>query len=496
MANSSNVLPEVQKHYGRVKNYIGGEWVESESSQILDVVNPATAEVIAQVPLSTAAEVQRAIDAAQNAFREWRETPPLTRARYMFRLKDLMEQRFEELARVLVQEEGKTIDEARGEVRRSIENVESATGIPWLMMGYNLEDIAKDIDEELVRQPVGVFACIPPFNFPNMVPFWFMPYAVACGNTYIIKPSEQVPLSQVKVFEMIHEAGFPDGVLNMVHGAKDVVDLLLESPDVKGVSFVGSTAVGKYIYSKATQNGKRAQCQTGGKNFMVVMPDANLDRTVPALITSFYGCAGERCLSGSVLVAVGDVYEQLKKRFVDAAAQLRVGYGLDETVQMGPVVSKRHMERVLGYVEKGIQEGGKLALDGRNRRPEDYPNGNFVYPTVFDEVTPNMTVVREEIFGPVAAILRAKDLDEAIDLIHGNPYGNSAAIFTSSGRAAREFKYRVRCGNIGINIGIVAPMAYFPFSGTKDSFFGDLHGQGKDAIDFFTEKKVMITRWF
>jgi len=479
-----------------IPNYVNGEWVASKSTELLDVVNPATTEVMAQVPLSTAEEAETAIKAAKDAFGEWRETPPVTRARYFFRLRDLMEDEFEELARIVVQEEGKCIDEARGEVRRAIENVEVAAGIPSLMMGYNAEDIAVGIDEECVRQPMGVFCCIPPFNFPLMVSLWFAPYAIACGNTYVVKPSEQVPLSQNRLFELIAQTDLPEGVINLVNGAKEVVDTFLESPDVKGVSFVGSTAVARYIYSKGAANGKRVQAQAGAKNFLVVMPDANLDRTVAALLTSLYGCAGERCLSGAVLLAVGDVYERLRDKFVHAASELKVGYGLDETVQMGPVISKKHKERVLGYIEKGLDEGAKLALDGRGIRVDECPDGYFIGPTVFDEVTPQMAVATEEIFGPVASIIRAEDLDEAIEIIHANPYGNASSIFTSSGKWAREFKYRVRCGNIGINVGIVAPMAFFPFSGTKDSFFGDIHGQGRDVLDFFTEKKVVISRWF
>ncbi|MGB3903611.1 MAG: CoA-acylating methylmalonate-semialdehyde dehydrogenase [Anaerolineae bacterium] len=479
-----------------IKNYINGQWVESKSAETLDVVNPATTEVLARVPLSTPSEVETTIQAAKNAFQEWRETPPVTRARYMYTLKDLMEEHFEDLSRVIVEEAGKCIDEARGETRRAIEQVEVAAGIPSLMMGYGLEDIALGIDEDCVRQPLGVFCMIPPFNFPLMVPLWFLPYAVACGNTYIVKPSEQVPLSQRMLFQLMDEVDFPEGVVNLVNGAKGVVDTLLESPDVRGVSFVGSTPVAKYIYQKAAENGKRVQAQAGAKNFLVVMPDADLDRTVASLLTSFFGCAGERCLSGAVLLAVGDVYEPLRDKFVGASSRLNVGYGLDEAVQMGPVVSKRHMERVLGYIEKGVEEGAKLLLDGRDIKVEEYPNGYFIGPTVFDEVRPEMTIANDEIFGPVASIVKVGDLDEAIDIIDANPYGNASSIYTSSGKSAREFKYRVRCGNIGINIGIVAPMAFFPFSGARDSFFGDLHGQGMDAIDFFTEKKVVISRWF
>ena len=479
-----------------IENYVNGEWVASKSTELLDVVNPATTEVMARVPLSTAEEVEMAIQAAKGAFSEWRETPPVTRARYLFRLRDLMEDEFEDLARTIVQEVGKCIDEARGEVRRAIENVEVAAGIPSLMMGYNAEDIAVGIDEECVRQPMGVFCCIPPFNFPFMVSLWFAPYAIACGNTYVVKPSEQVPLSQNRLFELIDQIDLPEGVINLVNGAKGVVDTLLESPDVRGVSFVGSTAVARYIYSKGAANGKRVQAQAGAKNFLVVMPDADLDRTVSALLTSFYGCAGERCLSGAVLLAVGDVYEPLRDKFAHAASGLKVGYGLDETVQMGPVISKKHMERVLGYIEKGLNEGATLLLDGRGIQVDECPNGYFIGPTVFDEVTPQMAIANEEIFGPVASIIKTQDLNAAIEIIHANPYGNASSIFTTSGKWAREFKYRVRCGNIGINVGIVAPMAFFPFSGTKDSFFGDLHGQGRDVIDFFTEKKVVISRWF
>jgi malonate-semialdehyde dehydrogenase (acetylating)/methylmalonate-semialdehyde dehydrogenase len=479
-----------------IKNYVDGQWVESKSTETLEVVNPATTEVLARVPLSTPSEVEAAIQAASSAFPEWRETPPLTRARYMFRLKDLMEEHFEDLSRTIVEEEGKCFDEARGEVRRGIEQVEVAAGIPSLMMGYNLEDIAVGIDEYVIRQPLGVFCAVAPFNFPLMVPLWFWPYAVACGNTYVVKPSEQVPLTQEMLFRLVDEADFPEGVVNMVNGAKGVADTLLESPDVQGVSFVGSTPVGRLIYQKAAESGKRAQCQSGAKNFIVVMPDADLDRTIPALITSFYGCAGERCLSGAVLLAVGDVYEALRDKFVDAASRLKVGYGLDETVQMGPVISERHKERVLGYIATGLEEGAKLVLDGRGVHVEEYPNGYFIGPTVFDEVSPEMSVANEEIFGPVASIIKVEDLDEAIDVIHGNPYGNASAIFTGSGKWAREFRYRVQAGNIGVNIGIVAAMAFFPFAGSRDSFFGDLHGQGRDAIDFFTEKKLVIERWF
>ncbi len=481
--------------YGMLKNYIDGEWVAS-SGESLEVDNPATGEVIARVPLSTAEEVDQAVAAAKAAFPEWRETPPLVRARYMFRLKGLMEDHFEDLARTIVEEHGKTIDEARGEVRRAIENVEVAMAVPSLMMGYNAEDIAEGIDEEAVLQPVGVFCCIAPFNFPAMVPFWFLPYAVACGNTYIVKPSEVCPISQSRLFELMDEVDLPPGVVNLVNGSKETVDALLTHPDVAGVSFVGSTPVAKHIYATAAAHGKRAQCQAGAKNCLVVMPDAVLDRTVPNIITSAFGTAGQRCLAGALVLAVGEVYEPLKAQLVEAASRIKVGYGLDEGTQMGPVVSRKALDRILGYIERGLEEGAELILDGRGVRVEGYPNGHFIGPTIFDQVRPEMTIAREEIFGPVLGIIRVADFDEALEIIEGIPYGNAASLFTSSGKWAREFKYRVRCGNIGINIGIAAPIASFPFGGMKESFFGDLHGQGRDAIQFFTDRKVVITRWF
>lgn len=480
----------------KIKNYIDGEWVESPSSEQLPVYNPATGEVIGYVPLSTADEVHRAVAAAKNAFQEWRETPPVQRSRYMFRLKALMEERFEELARSVTLEHGKILDEARGEVRRAIENVEVAAGIPSLMMGHNAEDIAAGIDEECVVQPVGVFCCVAPFNFPAMVPFWFLPYAVACGNTYILKPSEVCPMSSNLLFELMDELDFPPGVINLVNGAKGVVDALLTHPDVAGVSFVGSTPVGKYIYATAAAHGKRAQCQSGAKNALVVMPDASLEATVASILTSAFGTAGQRCLAGSLVLPVGEVYEPLKERLVKAAARIKVGNGMDETVQMGPVVSQRALERILGYIEKGVQEGAELLLDGRNTKVPDYPNGFYVGPTIFDKVTLDMKIAQDEIFGPVLGIMPVQDFEEALQVIEKIPYGNAASLFTSSGKWARQFKYRARIGNIGINIGIAAPVATFPFAGMKQSFFGDLHGQGREGIQFFTDRKVVITRWF
>jgi malonate-semialdehyde dehydrogenase (acetylating)/methylmalonate-semialdehyde dehydrogenase len=481
-----------------IRNYVNGEWVASKSTKTLDIVNPATTEVMARVPMSTKEEVEEAIRYAKEAYEEWRETPPLTRARYMFTLKNFMEEHFEEVSQILTKEHGKTMDESRGEIRRAIECVEHAAGIPTLMMGYNLEAIAPGLDEECILQPLGVFACLPPSNFPGMIPFWFLPYAVACGNTYIVKPSSEVPLTMNKMAELIDEAGFPPGVVNIVNGSRDVSDSLLQNPDVKGVSFVGSTPVARYVYSTAAAHGKRAQCQGGAKNFLLVMPDAPLDKIMPAIMNSVYGCAGQRCLAGANVVAVGDdaFYEQLKKKLVESAKATKTGYGLDESVQMGPLRSKAAKDKVLSYIETGLKEGAKLILDGRNIKVPGYENGYFIGPTIFDNVDAKSKIGAEEIFGPVMCLIRAKDFDDALRMIHENPYGNAASIFTSSGKWAREFKHRVQAGDVGINIGIAAPVAYFPFSGWKDSFFGDLHGQGHDAVNFFTERKVAISRWF
>ena len=485
----------------KLKNYIGGEWVDSDSGESRDVVNPATMKPIVKVPISGAEDVGRAVDAASEAFPEWRRTPPLGRARYLYRLKDLLEEGFEEISRFGVMEHGKTIDESRGETRRGIENVEVATGIPSLMMGYNLEDIARGIDEYMIRQPLGVFACIAPFNFPFMVPLWYMPYAVATGNTYVVKPSPWTPISQAKLFELIDEAGFPPGVVNMVHGDVEASNALIEHPEVQGISFVGSTHVGRdIVYKGAAATGKRVQAQCGAKNFIVIMPDADVDRTVASLMSSFYGNTGQRCLSGANLVLVGEddsFYSRFMKGVSEMATNIKIGYGLDESVQMGPLQAAVRKERVLGYIEKGLEEGASLTLDGRRFNISgDYPEDCFLGASIFEGVGEGMTIAKDEIFGPVMSVMRAGDLDDAIGMINGSPYGNAASIFTSSGPASRRFQYDVECGNIGINIGIAAPMAFFPFSGMKDSFFGDLHGQGRDAVDFFTVKKVSIVRWF
>ncbi len=492
------ILDEPIREPVLLKNYVGGEWIESKG-ELHDIVNPATQKVVGRAPASTVDEVNAAVEEAKTAFPEWRATPPVARARYLFGLRELMEECFEDLSRIQSMEHGKTIDESRGETRRGIEGVEVGAGIPSLMMGYNLEDIASGIDEYVIRQPLGAFGIIAPYNFPFMVPLWFAPYAVATGNCIIVKPSPRDPISQTKIAELVEEADFPPGVWNVVHGAGDAATALIDHPDIVGMTFVGSTKVAKEVYRRCGERGKRVIAQGGAKNFVVVMPDCNVQRTIPALMTSFFGNTGQRCLSGANLLVVGDnrFYQELMDAVARATSRIRVGYGLDETIQMGPMQSPGGKASVLGYIEKGLEEGARLRLDGR--KPEilgDYPDTCFLGPTVFEDVAPDMAIGREEIFGPIMSVMRAKDLDEAIETIHSNPYGNSACIFTSSGKHARQFQYDVAAGNVGVNIGIAAPMAFFPFSGMKDSFFGVLHGQGQEAVRFFTESKVVIQRWF
>lgn len=479
-----------------MKNYIDGEWVTSDSTTIGDVFNPAKGEKIATVAYGTAGDVDRAVRAARAAFPAWRETPPLSRARYLFRLKEAFEENFEEIAETLTIEHGKAIDEARGEVRRMIENVEHATGVTTLMCGYTLEDIAKNIDCYGHRQPLGVFGCIAPYNFPAMVPWWFLPYAVVTGNTFVFKPSEQVPMTQTKIMDIVDEVGFPEGVINMVHGSRDVVNAMLDHPDIEGISFVGSTPTARYIYQRCGETGKRVQALGGAKNIVAVMPDADLAQGMPSLLTSFFGCSGQRCLSGSVLVPVGAAADRLIEQFTAAAKTVSMGDGLDEQTFMGPLISAVHRQRVLGYIEKGLAEGAELLLDGRDATVPGYPDGFFVGPTVFDKVTPEMTIAREEIFGPVVSIVRAADMDAVVDLINSRGFANAACIYTASGAAAREFKYRVKPAMIGVNIGIAAPMSFFPFGGAGNSMFGDLKGHGQESFLFYTDMKVVIERWY
>jgi len=494
--NEKTAAPETSRAAVRnLQNYIGGHWVSSTAVDHRDVMNPARGEVIARVPLSTREDVNEAVRSAREAFPKWRTVPVTERARCMFRFKELLEKNFDELARIVTTEHGKTLDESRGSVRRGIECVEVACGMPSLMMGYGLEDIAPGIDCEMVRQPIGVFAAIAPFNFPAMVPLWFLPFAVATGNSFILKPSEQVPLSQQRICELLQQCGLPPGVVNLVNGAKEVVETLCSHPEINGISFVGSTPVARRVYQLAASHGKRVQALGGAKNFIVVMPDADLERSLPVVSESIYGCAGQRCLAGSVVVTVGKKHGEILERFVDVARSIRVGDGLEPGVKMGPVVSDAHQQRVLGYIEAGVEEKARLVLDGRQVKVTDRPNGYFIGPTVFDGVRPDMKVGREEIFGPVASVTNVQDLNEALALAHSHPNANAISIFTTSGKAAREFRYHAPAAMVGVNIGVAAPMAFFPFGGSKDSFFGDLKAHGRDGVDFYTEKKVTISRW-
>ncbi len=479
-----------------LRNFVGGRWVESRARDRLDVHNPATGEVIARTPLSTAEDLDTAVQAAKKAFPVWRDTPVVVRARAMFRFKQLLEENFEELARIVTTEHGKTLDESRGSVRRGIECVEVACGAPSLATGYGLENIASGIDCSVFHQPLGVCAAIAPFNFPAMVPLWFLPFAVATGNTFLVKPSEQVPLSQKRIFELLERCDLPPGVVSLVNGGRELVQAICDHPDIRAVSFVGSTPVARAVYQRATHAGKRVQALGGAKNFVVVMPDADFDRAMPVISESFYGCAGERCLAGSVLVPVGEAHRPARDRMVEAARALKVGDGMDPGVEMGPVISAKHRERVAGYIGKGASEGAQLLLDGRGVKVPGRERGFFLGPTVFDGVAPTMAIGREEIFGPVASITPVDTLEDAIAVMHAHPNANATSIFTSSGKAAREFARHATASMVGVNIGVAAPMAYFPFGGAKDSFFGDLKVHGRDAFEFYTDKKVVISRWF
>ncbi len=479
----------------QLTNYIAGVWTKPATKDDLAVVNPATGESLGRVPLSSVAEVDRAVEAASKAYREWRETPPADRIQPLFKFRRLLEEHQDRLARSITNECGKTYGEAVAEVRRAIENVEFACGIPSLMQGYNSEDIARGIDEMMIRQPLGVVAAITPFNFPAMVPLWFLPCAIACGNTFILKPSEKVPVTAWRFFELLEQTGLPPGVVNLVHGAKDSVDALLNHPAVRAVSFVGSSPVARYIFSRAAAAGKRAQCQGGAKNPVIVLPDADLEMTTQIVADSAFGCAGQRCLAASLAITVGEARQPFRESLAEAARVRVVGYGLDDGVQMGPVITPQSKERVEDLIGRGMGEGGRALVDGRNTRISGYEQGNFVRPTVLDGVPPAGTIARTEIFGPVVGLVHVQTIDDAIELVNASNYGNMACLFTSSGLAAREFRYKALAGNIGINLGVAAPMAYFPFGGMKESFFGDLHGQGRDAVDFYTEKKVVIERW-
>jgi malonate-semialdehyde dehydrogenase (acetylating)/methylmalonate-semialdehyde dehydrogenase len=479
----------------KLKNLIDGEWVDAKTEKYTPVINPATQEILAECPDSSPDDIQRAVKAASKAYLEWRQTPVMSRTRYLMTFKNLLEDKFEDLSKLVVKEAGKTLDEARGEVRRGLESIEFAFSVPSLMTGFKVEDISSGIDETAESQPVGVFAMLAPFNFPFLVPMWFLPVAIACGNTMVVKPSPTTPLSMDYVFKLWEDIELPEGVVNLVQGGVDAANALMEHPDVKGVSFVGSSNVGKIIYEKSSKYGKRVQIQGGAKNYLAVMPDANLKTAVPNIMGSIYGCAGQRCLAGSVVLAVGDIYETLKEELMAAANKLNVGYGLDEASQMGAITTKKSRERILGMIKKGVEEGAELILDGRNLVVSGYENGSFLGPSIFDKVSPDMSIAQEEIFGPVMSIINVPDFETAVKTINTTRYGNAASIFTQNGGYAREFKYRIIAGNIGVNVGVAAATASFPFGGQKESFFGDLHGQGPDSIRFFTDYKVVIERW-
>lgn len=433
--------------------------------------------------------------AAHAALDDWRRTPPTDRVQFLFKLKYALEGCFEELSRLITQENGKTLGEARGEMRRAIENVEVACGIPTLIQGDFSEDVAPGIDELMIRQPVGVCTTIAPFNFPGMIPFWFMPYALACGNTYIVKPSERTPLTMTRVFELMKSVGFPKGVVNMVHGGADSVNAILDHPLIRGVTFVGSTPVARHIYGRASANGKRVQAQGGAKNPVIILPDAEMETTTRIVADSAFGCAGQRCLAASLAITVGEAGDTFADAIANAAAKRMVGCGLDEKVEMGPVITAWSKARIEGLIQKGLDEGARMLVDGRGAEIQGYEGGYFVRPTVLRKVPADSEIARTEVFGPVLGLIHVDTVDDAIRLVNRGNYGNMACLFTSSGAAARKFRYEVEAGNVGINVGVAAPMAFFPFSGWKQSFFGILHGQGKHAVEFFTQTKVVVERW-
>ena len=478
-----------------IENYFGGAWHKSGATEFQDVTNPATNELVARTPLSTKGDVDAAVRAAAEAFPAWRRTPPGERIQYLFKLKFLLDEHIEEIAKLITLENGKTFAEAKAEIRRGIENVEVACGIPMLMQGYNLEDVTAGVDEMLIRQPLGVVAAITPFNFPAMIPFWFLPYAIACGNTLVMKPSERVPLTMRRVVELLEKTGLPKGVVNLINGGREVVDALCDHPTIRAVSFVGSTPVAKHVYQRSAASGKRMQCQGGAKNHVIVLPDADMDLAKQIISDSAFGCAGQRCLAVSVAVTIGDAQKTFRDAIADAASSIKVGFGLEPGIQMGPVISKDSKKRVESLIATGVSDGAKAIVDGRDAKIASYENGNFLRPTILDGVPASSSLANTEIFGPVLSLIHADTIDEAIEFIRKSPYGNQASLFTTSGGAARKFRYEAPAGNIGINIGVAAPMAYFPFNGWKESFFGIVHAQGKDAVEFYTESKIIIERW-
>jgi malonate-semialdehyde dehydrogenase (acetylating)/methylmalonate-semialdehyde dehydrogenase len=478
-----------------LQNYINGAWRQPSSSEFFDVTNPATTEILARTPMSSPADVDAAVQAAAAAFPAWRRTPPGERVQYLFKLKNLLEEHLDELSRLITLENGKTFAEAKAELRRGIENVEVACGIPMMMQGYNLEDVTPGVDEMQIRQPLGVVAAIVPFNFPAMIAYWFLPYAIACGNTFVIKPSERVPLSLCRAFELLEKTGLPKGVVNLINGGKDVVNSLCDHPLVRAISFVGSTPVARHVYARSAAAGKRAQCQGGAKNHVVVLPDADMELATQIISDSAFGCAGQRCLAVSVAVTIGEAQKTFRDSIAHAAAQIKVGNGLEPNIQMGPVISPVSKDRIESLISAGVGEGAKALLDGRETKVANYESGNFLTPTILDGLPSSSQLANTEIFGPVLSLVHASSIDDAMDFLRRSPYGNQASLFTTSGSAARKFRYEAPAGNVGINIGVAAPMAYFPFSGWKESFFGVLHGQGRDAVEFFTESKIVVERW-
>ena len=478
-----------------LQNYFNGAWQRSSATEFVDVANPATSEILARTPLSTAGDVDAVVKAAADAFPAWRRVPAGERVQYLFKLKNLLEEHLDEISRLITIENGKTFGEAKAEMRRGIENVEVACGVPLMMQGYNMEDVTPGVDEMLIRQPLGVVAAIVPFNFPGMIAFWFLPYAIACGNTFILKPSERVPLTLKYIVELIEKTGLPKGVVNIVNGGREVVDALCDHPTVRAISFVGSTPVAKHVYTRAAMSGKRAQCQGGAKNHVVVLPDADMELATQIISDSAFGCAGQRCLAVSVAVTIGEAQKTFSNAIADEASKIKIGNGLESGVQMGPVITPQSKKRIESMIGLGVGEGAKAIVDGRNAKVENHESGNFVKPTVLDGLPANSELAHTEIFGPVLSLIHANSIDEAMEFLKRSPYGNQASLFTTSGSAARRFRYEAPAGNIGINIGVAAPMAYFPFSGWKESFFGILHGQGKDAVEFFTESKIVVERW-
>jgi len=478
-----------------IENYIDGKWTPSSATDYLDIINPANQDLLAKVPVSNKKEIDEAVNAASTALIDWRDTPATERVQYLFRLKYLFEENIDELARTVTLECGKTLAESKGELQRAIENIEVACGIPTMMMGSNLENISRGIDEHMIRQPIGVVGIITPFNFPGMIPFWFLPYAIACGNTCVIKPSEKVPLTMVLAMRIIEQTGIPKGIVNLINGGKETVDAMLDHPQIKAISFVGSSQVAHYIYSRGAANGKRIQAQGGAKNPVIVMPDADPEMTTNIIADSAFGCAGQRCLANSLVITVAEAKKSFSESICEAASSRVLGCGLDEDVQVGPVISSDSKIRIQSFIDNAHIENAKVIAGGKAVTVKGYEQGNFISPTVIENIKPDGKIATSEIFGPVLGLMHADTLEKAIAMVNKGKYGNMGCIFTNSGPAARKFKHEVNAGNIGINIGVAAPMAFFPFSGWNESFYGDLHAQGAHAIEFYTQTKVIAERW-